>query len=60
MFDNYDSAGFLELENGFIISETISSPHGTGAAGLNFYENLSDFEECCGSDYKRLKNQTRK
>ena len=28
MFEDYDSAGFLELENGNIITETITAPHG--------------------------------
>jgi len=54
MFDDSDSVGFLELENGFIITEIQISPHGTGMAGINIYENLSDFEDSCGTDYKRL------
>jgi hypothetical protein len=56
MFEDYDSAGFLELENGTIITETLTAPHGTGMAGLNIFENLKDFEEHCGTEYKRLKN----
>ena len=47
MFDDSDSVGFLELENGYIITETIISPHGTGAAGLNYYESLESFKESC-------------
>ena len=54
MFDDSDSAGFIELENGYIITETIMSPHGTGAAGLNYFESLENFEERCGTDYKRV------
>lgn len=56
MFEDYDSVGFLELENGNIITETLTAPHGTGMAGLNIFENLKDFEENCGTEYKRLKN----
>lgn len=56
MFEDYDSAGFLELENGKIITETLIVPHGTGMAGLNIFENIKDFEENCGTEYKRLKN----
>ena len=56
MFDDYDSVGFIELENGYIITETIMSPHGTGMAGLNYYESLKSFEDLCGADYKRIKN----
>lgn len=57
MFENYDSVGFIELENGFIITETKMSFHGTGAAGLNYYDELKSFEESCGTNYKRLKNK---
>lgn len=56
MFDDSDSVGFLELENGYIITETMISPHGTGMAGLNYYDNLKSFEEYCGTGYKRIKN----
>jgi hypothetical protein len=56
MFDDYDSAGFFELENGYIITETRISPNGTGASGLNYFENLKSFEQCCGTDYIRLKS----
>jgi len=56
MFDDFDSVGFIELENGYIITETRMSPHGTGAAGLNYFDSLESFEESCGTDYKRLKN----
>ena len=58
MFDDSDSVGFIELENGFIITETRMSPHGTGMAGLNYYESLESFEESCGTDYKRIKNKS--
>ena len=58
MFEDYDSVGFIELKNGFIITETIMSPHGTGMAGLNYYESLESFEESCGTDYKRIKNKS--
>lgn len=58
MFENSDSVGFLEFENGNLISETFMSPHGTGMAGLNFYENIKDFENSCGTDYKSIKKAT--
>ena len=57
MFEDSD-VGFIELENGYIITETIMSPHGTGMAGLNYYESLESFEESCGTDYKRIKNKS--
>lgn len=58
MFDDSDSVGFLELDNGYIITETIMAPHGTGMAGLNYYESLESFVESCGTDYKRIKNKS--
>ena len=58
MFDDSDSVGYFELENGYIITETIMSPNGTGMAGLNYYDSLKSFEERCGKNYKRLKNKS--
>lgn len=58
MFEDFDSVGFLELENGYIITENMMSPHGTGMAGLNYFESLKSFEDSWGTDYKRLKNQS--
>jgi hypothetical protein len=56
MLENHDSVGFIELENGYIITEIMMAPHGTGMAGLNYCENLKSFENRYGEDYKRLKN----
>ena len=41
-----------------LITETIMSPHGTGMAGLNYYDSLKSFEERFGKNYKRLKNKS--
>jgi hypothetical protein len=57
MFDDFDSGGFLMLENGWIITETMVSPHGTGMAGLNYYESISAFEDSHGTEYKRLTDE---
>lgn len=46
--------GFFLLDNGCLITETNVAPHGTGLAGLNFYENLSDLTNSQGDDYFRL------
>ena len=54
MFDEYDSVGFLELEDGSVISEIATAPHGTGMAGLSYFENLEEFEDRCGANYNRL------
>lgn len=55
MFENYDSVGFIELENGYILTETKMSPQGTGMAGLNYFGNLKCFENRYGTNYKRIK-----
>ena len=56
MFDDSDSAGYIELENAYIITETLISPNGTGMAGLNYFEGLEFFEDSCGTNYKRIEN----
>ncbi|WP_272151051.1 hypothetical protein [Tenacibaculum aiptasiae] len=56
ILEDSNSVGFLELENGNIITETLTASHGTGIAGLNIFKNLKDFEKNCGTGYKRLKN----
>jgi len=48
--------GFLELENGMMITEVAVAPHGTGLAGLRFFETRSDFELVVGVDYNCLVN----
>lgn len=46
--------GLLLLDNGYIITETTIAPHGTGLAGLNFYENINDLILSKGNDYSKL------
>ena len=46
--------GLFILDNGFIISETMMSPSGTGMAGLNYYETFSDLVESKEQEYFRL------
>ncbi|MDO1500609.1 hypothetical protein Q2T40_10750 [Winogradskyella maritima] len=55
MLEDSDSAGVIELENGFLLTETSMFFHGTGLAGLNYYENLQDFEKDNGIDYLRFR-----
>ncbi|KXX69356.1 hypothetical protein [Flammeovirga sp. SJP92] len=58
IFDDSDFVGYFELENGYIITEVLMSPHGTGMAGFNYYDSLISFEEQCGKNYRRLKNKS--
>ena len=46
--------GLILLDNGYIITETTIAPHGTGLAGLNFYENINDLIHSKGNDYSKL------
>lgn len=59
MIEEFNSVGFFELENGYIITEVAFGPHGTGAAGLEYYENIYDFEENYGNEYLRITEKCR-
>lgn len=45
---------FIELNNGYVISEITVAPHGTGHAGLWFFHSISELEAKFGKEYKRL------
>jgi len=53
----HSDALFLELENGYIITIITVSPQGTGRAGLNYFENLTDFEERNTKEFKRFNTE---
>lgn len=46
--------GFFLLDNNYLISETSTAPHGTGLAGLNYFESLSSLIDKRGVDYLKL------
>ena len=48
MFTDDDMQGFIELSNGYILTEICAVPHGTGLAGLQSFKNSSDFEKRYG------------
>ncbi len=48
--DDSDEKCFLELSNGYFISETTMSPYGTGAAGVHLYKNLEAVKEVAGDE----------
>jgi hypothetical protein len=54
--DDNDKGVFL-LENGYLISETIVAPHGTGLAGLNYYESIKNLTESRGDKYLKLTDE---
>ena len=56
-FNDDDDKGFLELENGYFISETNYSMNGTGRVGINLYDNLTSITNWKGKEFKRLSNQ---
>jgi len=51
--DDHDK-GFFLLDNGYLITETTVAPHGTGLAGLNFFENLENLAASRGNKYLKL------
>lgn len=48
--------GFLLLENGYIITETIIANHGLGLVGINFYESIDALKNARGDDFRSLNN----
>lgn len=51
--------GFFELDNGYLISDQYMAPHGTGLAGLHYYDSLSSLKERKGDNLKRYTEMTR-
>jgi len=45
--------GFFELDNGYLISDQYMAPHGTGLAGLHYYDSLNSLKERKGDNLKR-------
>lgn len=52
--DGHLDRGFLLLDNGCVIGETIAAMNGTGMAGLNYYKNIESLIELKGADFERL------
>jgi hypothetical protein len=46
--------GFLLLENGYIITETIIANHGMGLVGINIYESIDALKKAKGDDLMSL------
>ncbi|RAV97618.1 hypothetical protein [Pseudochryseolinea flava] len=46
--------GYILFDNGYIITETTITNHGTGLAGLNLYESVNDLMNLKGNDYFKL------
>jgi hypothetical protein len=47
---------FIELANGYVISEITIAPNGTGSAGLWYFESIQVLETTYGKNYTRLTN----
>jgi hypothetical protein len=45
---------FIELDNGYVITETITAMNGTGLAGLNYFETLDSLTKTKGLNFMRL------
>jgi hypothetical protein len=53
-FAEDDEKYFLELDNGYFITEINFSMNGTGRVGINLYENLNDITKWKGNEFKRI------
>jgi len=56
--DDYDKGLFL-LDNGYLISETIVAPYGTGLAGLNYFNSIKNLIERRGDKYLKLSDESK-
>lgn len=56
-FDEDDERVFLELDNGYLISERNFSMNGTGRVGINVYYNINDITDWKGNEFKRISAQ---
>lgn len=54
MYNEQGNKVCIQLDNGYIITETTLSPHGTGFAGINYFESFDDLVQRKGADYSRL------
>jgi hypothetical protein len=50
---------FIELDNGYIITETTVANNGTGLAGLNYYQTINDLTKRNGINILRLTDKTK-
>jgi hypothetical protein len=53
-FDEPDTRECFLLEDGSVITETNMSPHGTGHAGLNYFQTIQKLIDFKESDFRRL------
>lgn len=53
-FSDDNEKYFLELDNGYFISETNFGMNGTGKVGLNLYNNLIEITNWKGKELKRI------
>ncbi|OQP64456.1 hypothetical protein A3860_21040 [Niastella vici] len=52
-FNDYEKS-CIELDNGYIITETSAAMNGTGLVGLNIYDNLAMLKKRRGNDFLRV------
>lgn len=52
-FNDYEKS-CIELDNGYIITQTSAAMNGTGLVGLNIYDNLAMLKKRRGNDFLRV------
>ncbi len=58
-YENEYEKCLLLLENGYLITETLMAPHGTGMAGLNIFKSTGELQDRRGDDYLSLEEYIR-
>ncbi len=56
-YNEMGEKGYLLLDNGYLITETNTAPHGTGLAGLNYFESLSELIRLKGNGFIKLSDK---
>ncbi|RFS17717.1 hypothetical protein [Emticicia sp. C21] len=56
-YNRIDEKGFFLLDSGYLITHTLTSPEGTGLAGINIFESIEELTELSGSDYEKISDK---
>ncbi len=56
-YDEMGCRGYFLLDNGWLITVTSTAQNGTGLAGLNYFESLSQLNLLRGNDFAKLSDK---
>jgi hypothetical protein len=53
-YEDDDTHGYIELNNGYVFTIMAMAPHGTGATGLRYFQNIELLKAQRGEDINKL------